>query len=351
MKRECGSQNLVSLFLRLTLFVLIVIISLTTANAQFSVGKTRKGVYGAKKKYTGKQQGRRNKSYRPTSKQGKAKYKNNKKRVKQRQHQKKRRNNHIKRKRKHSLKGRSKSLYGNNKKNKRKGKGKYPKRRSDMSSKLGVTMFTGVVLTGQGGDLNSAGQIQNILANYQPAPSLGMGFEYNYTPNLSIGANLQALPLSRDNLKVRALTLTVEAKYYLGNKRSKVRPYGLVGVTYSFAGISQEGYFNERSIDNGKLDPSYSVEDNSHILVERIEREEPEIQTALIPMFGYKLGIGAEFKLNQNWALYSEIDLHSSFAKNSVQILEFFPAHNGNFNFLTFKVGVKMNLMKSKSLY
>lgn len=351
MNSSRGNRKFVSLFLRLTLFVLLIFSSIHYSYAQFTVNKTRKGVYGAKKKYTGKQQGRKNKSYRPKSKQGKAKYKQNKKRVKHRQHQKKRRNNHIKRKRKHSLKGRSKSLYGNKKKNKRKGKGKYPGRKSDLSSKLGITMFSGIVLTGQGDNVNSAGQIENLLANYQPAPSLGLGFEYNYTPNLSVGSNLQVLPLSRDNLKVRALTLTVEAKYYLGNKRSKLRPYGVVGATYSFAGINQEGYFSERSIDNGKLDPTYSIDDDTHILVERIEKDEPEIQTALISMLGYKLGLGVDYKLNQNWSIFAEVDFQSSFAKNSQEILEFFPGHAGDFNFMTFKVGAKMNLMKSKSLY
>lgn len=351
MNRSRGNRKFVSLILRLALFVLLIFSSIHYSSAQFTVNKTRKGVYGAKKKYTGKQQGRKNKSYRPNSKQGKAKYKQNKKRLKKRKHQKSKRNNYIKRKRKHSLKGRSKSLYGNKKKNKRKGKGRYPGRKSDLSSKLGITMFSGVVITGQNDNLNSAGQYENLLANYQPAPSLGMGFDYNYTSNLSLGANLQVLPLSKENLKVRALTLTVEAKYYAGNKRNKLRPYGVVGATYSFAGINQEGFYNERSLENGKLEQSYSIEDETHILVERIEKEEPEIQTALIPMFGYKLGFGVDYKLNQNWAVFAEIDYQSSFAKNSQQILEFFPGHNGNFNFMTFKVGAKMNLMKSKSLY
>lgn len=68
-------------------------------------------------------------------------------------------------------------------------------------------------------------------------------------------------------------------------------------------------------------------------------------------MFGYKLGFGVDYKLNQNWSVFAEVDYQSSFAKNSQEILEFFPGHAGDFNFMTFKVGAKMNLMKSKSLY
>lgn len=349
MKKSRGNRSVVSL-IRLAVFVLLAIISIETSYAQFSVGQTRKGVYGAKKKFVGKQQGKKNKHYKPTTKSGKAKYKQNKKRVKKRNHQKNKRNNYIKRKRKHSLKGRSKSLYGHNT-SKRKSKGRYPKRKSDMSSKLGVTVFTGMVLTGQNEQLNSAGQPQNLFANYQPAPSLGLGLEYNHTSNLSFGANFQVLPLSKENFKVRALTLTIEAKYYLGDKRSKFKPYGVVGLTYSFAGINQDGYYNERSIENGKLDETYSVQDESHILVERIEREEPEIQTGVIPMFGYKLGLGADYKINQNLSVFGEFDYQSSFAKSRPEILEYYPSNTSNFNFFTFKVGLKMNLMKSKSLY
>ena len=106
-----------------------------------------------------------------------------------------------------------------------------------------------------------------------------------------------------------------------------------------------------RSLENGKLKEEYSVVDESNILVESIEKEEPEIQTSLISMFGYKVGIGADYKVNSNWSVYVELDYHSSFAKKQDPILEFYPAHKSNFNFMTFKVGARINLMKSKSLY
>ena len=334
----------------LVLVVLLTIFSAQYSYGQFTVDKRRKGVYGAKKKYVGKQSGKKNKSYKPTSKAGKAKYKKNQKRVKHRKTQKRRRNKHIKRRRKNNLKGRSKSLYGN-KSSKRKKKGRYPKKRSDMGSKLSLLGFTGVVLTGQGQPTNELGQLANVFTDYNPAPMLGGGFEYNHSSNLSFGANALVLALRDDNINVKAATITAEVKYYLGTNRSKVRPYGVVGITYSFAGINREGFDNFRSLDNGAITVEDSKETDEHILVESISKSEPTIQTALIPMLGYKLGIGADFKVNSNLSLFGEIDYQSSFARSRQEILEFFPANEGNFNFLTFKVGVKLNLLKSKSLY
>ncbi len=351
MSKGWDKRILVSFFTKLILVILLVIISIQSSHAQFSVNNTRKGVYGAKKKYIGRQSGKKNKSYKPTTKKGKAKAKINNKRLKKRKAQRKKRDNYVKRKRKHSLKGKSKSLYGGKHAKKRKKRGSYPKRKSDLGSKVSMSVFSGVVVTGQQEQLNSAGQTENLFANYQPAPSLGLGGEYNYTPNVSFGANIQVLPLSKENLKVRAVSLAVEAKYYLGNKRAKFRPYGLVGLTYSFAGVNQKGFYNVRSLENGKLQPTYSVETEDDILVESIEREEPEIQTGLFSMIGYKAGLGADYQVSANWSIYAELDYHSSFAKNQAEILEFFPAHQSNLNFMTFKVGVRINLMKSKSLY
>lgn len=248
---------------------------------------------------------------------------------------------------------RSKSLYasgGGKKKNHRnpakRRKGKYPKSKADLVHKVTFISMIGVSLTPPAEQLNEAGQSENIFSNYRPGPTPGIGVDYNYNANFSIGGEAHFIPLGKELYKIRAFQLGFTMKYRFGNQRSLLRPYVFAGLDYSFSNINRDGY--EESFNP---DPDYSVQDPSNILVTEILYREPSVALKLIPMMGYRVGIGTTYKLKSNMDLFGQVEYNHSFARNKSSILEHFPSNKADFSFLSVTLGVKFNLLKTKSLY
>lgn len=332
-------------FLRTISLVLFLFISLLFSshhvNAQSTSAKRYKGQYGAKKKLFGN---------------NKPKYKYIKKRkkrkkLKKRSNQASARRKLLNRRRKKAWNGKSKSLYSSSK-NRRKRKGSYPKSKRDLASKASAMVFTGVVITTSGEPINQNGEVENVFANYHPGPTFGVGMSYNHTDQISIVGKASAYPLRQENFKMNAMTLGLDVKYNFVSTRKSVSPYFSAGVTYSFAAITKKGFdFVEEK------DSSYSVlgsdgrpDPNLILIVEEVSRD-PAISTNVVPMFGYKLAVGVDFKINRKFSGFFQLDYDYSFAKSNNQLKSFFPSNAADFKFISINGGIRIDLFKSKSLY
>lgn len=249
---------------------------------------------------------------------------------------------------------RSKSLYsfgGSKKRSKRGGvgkqrKGRYPRSKADLVHKVTFLGMVGVSLTPPAEQLDESGQPENIFSNYRPGPTPGIGIDYNYNANFSLGGEAHFIPLGKELYKIRAFQLGATLKYRFGTQHSVLRPYVFAGLDYSFSNINRDGF--EESFNP---EPDYSVQDPSNILVTEILYREPSVALKLIPMMGYRIGIGTTYKLKSNMDLFGQIEYNHSFARNKSKILEHFPSNKADFSFLSVTFGVKLNLMKTKSLY
>ena len=342
---EVGEKNNLNInFLRTIFIVLLLFISLLftsqQGHAQSTSVKRYKGQYGAKKKLFGNN----NKKYKHIKKRKK------RKQLKKRSIQYSAQRKRVKRRRKKAWNGKSKSLYSSSKNKKR--RGHYPKSKRDLSSKASAMVFTGVVITSKGEPVSEDGTVENVFANYQPGPTFGVGLAYNYTDQISFVGKAYAYPLKQENFKMQALTIGVDVKYNFVPTRESISPYFSAGLTYSFAGITKNGF----DIIEAK-DSSYSVlnPDGSHdkdaILILEEESRDPVVSTNVIPMFGYKLSLGVDFKISRKMKGFVQLDYDHSFAKDSGQVKSFFPSNSADFNFISINGGIRIDLFKSKSLY
>ncbi len=331
-------------FLRTVFVVLLLFFSLLftsqEANAQSS-RKRYKGQYGAKKKLFGNNA--KNYKHIKNRKKRKGLQSKSKKSSAQRKH--------VKRRRKKAWNGKSKSLYGSSKNNKSK-KGRYPKSKKDLASKASAMVFTGVVITGKGEPISEDGTVEDVFANYQPGPIFGVGLAYNYTSQISFVGKAYVYPLRQENFKMDALTVGLDVKYNFISTREPISPYISAGLTYSFASITKEGFDFTESKDSTysviNLDGTY--DESSILILEEVSRD-PVVSTNVIPMFGYKISLGVDFKINRKMRGFVQVDYDHSFAKDSGQLKSFFPKNAADFNFISINGGIRIDLFKSKSLY
>lgn len=305
-----------------------------------SSAKRYKGKYGAKKKLFGNDQ----QKYKHIKKRSK------RKKLKKRSQQSKAQKRRINSRRKKAWNGKSKSLYSSSK-NKRK-KGRYPRSKRDLSSKASAMVFTGVVITSQGEPINQEGQVENVFANYRPGPTFGLGLSYNYTDQISVLGKAYAYPLRQENFKMDALTVGVDLKYNFIPTRESISPYFTAGLTYSFAGITKSGFDIVESKDSSYsvLDANGNTNSDFILVVEEVSRE-PQVSTNIVPMLGYKLALGVDFKINRKLKGFVQVDYDYTFAKENNKLKSFFPTNAADFKFISINGGIRIDLFKSKSLY
>lgn len=338
--KESNKGLVRTIFIVLLLFFSLLFTS-HEANAQSTSRKRYKGHYGAKKKLFGNN----NKKYKHIKKRKK------RKKLKKRSHQSSAQRKRVKRRRKKTWKGKGKSLYGSSKSKKRR-KGSYPKSKKDLSSKATAMVFTGVVITSKGDPISQEGTVENVFANYRPGPTFGLGLGYNYSEKLSFIGKAYAYPLRQENFKMDAVTVGLDVKYNFIPVREKFSPYVCAGLTYSFAGITKSGFdvVEEKDSAYSVINLIGAYDPTSILVLEEVSRD-PLVSTNVIPMFGYKLSLGVDFKINRKLKGFVQVDYDHSFAKENNQLKSFFPSNSGDFNFISINGGIRIDLFKSKSLY
>ncbi len=328
-----------------------------TGNKHF-VDKRFKGTFSGKKINVG---GSRKKKYKYLKKNKRVKKLRKNKQRKNLNKNRKKVNKKIKKRNLRAYKRRTrsskalrnrKSLYstgGKKKKNRglnKRRKGRYPRSKTDLVHKVTFLAMAGISLTPPDEQINEAGQSENLFANYRPAPTPGFGVDYNYNSNFSIGGEAHFIPLGKELHKIRSYQLGFTMKYRFGSQYKKARPYVYAGLDYSFSNINREGY--EEVFEP---EPDYSVQDPSNILVTEILYREPGVALKLIPMMGYRVGVGMTYKFKDNMDLFGQLEYNHSFARNKASILEHFPSNKADFSFMSVTFGIKFNLLKTKSLY
>jgi len=307
-----------------------------TASGQIQSKAQYQGVYGAKKKLFGSNK----KKYKHIKK------KNTKKRLQKKSKQFHKRKKYLRKRNKRGFNNKKKSLYGHKKK-----RGKYPRSRAEMGTQFAGVLFSGVAVSQNAPSPNAESQyVENVFANYKPAPSIGLGAYYYLSNQLSIGLKMEAIPFNGNDFKIKSFNVGLNLKYNLTSQRSTFSPYVGLGLNYTFANIYQSGRLDRKYVGEDFSNDQH-VEKDSHVSVIEIDERLPEIQTGIIPMFGYELFVGTDIKLNNNVGVSLQLEYHSSIAQNNKTIKKYYPNNTSNFNFIGFSAGLKFNLIKNKSLY
>lgn len=351
---------------RLVVMALVLvwaILSATEANAQLFKGKDQyQGSHAKNRQANGTHKRKKYKNLKGSAKR----------QVKQRNKTtQKRRNSNINRSRKvnkyhkprgrNSFKGRGKkkSLYSYN--NKKKGRGHYPKSKSELNSKISIGASVGGVMTDYlFSSRNGTGSV-NAFTDYWPNAIYSLEGYYNHTSKLSIVLKGYFVPLAFKEKKGDVETkrqfmssgVALGLKYHLISGYNTFSPYFVGEASYSFGQISAESTGQDYNRENGDQHFTFDKQDDSEVQVNRVEIDPYNAATAPFGMFGYRIGIGTDIKLKKSVKLFCQFEFNSNFTKDIETVHQTLPTFisNSNMNYYTFSVGVKIDMMKSSKLY
>ncbi len=242
---------------------------------------------------------------------------------------------------------RKKSLYSSKK---RRPKGKYARTKKDFGSKASISVYVGGTATGQeqllGVENTDVSSDMEVLSTEvrQVQPLIGVGGEIRLLPRVLFIFDASYLMLGTENVKMSSGSASVGLKFSFAHPRNAFRPYASLSVGLSSANMS--------------WDPTvvrWYPEDNSTsgdgIPVSYFEKTYAGGSTGTIPMLGTKIGLGADFKINNKVDFFFQVNLHYRMLSEEADFIEQYPNAKTNFSFMSGVVGVRIGLFRSKSLY
>ncbi|MFN0048621.1 MAG: hypothetical protein ACKVOU_05825 [Cytophagales bacterium] len=225
-------------------------------------------------------------------------------------------------------------------------KGKYPKFKADLESKITFTAFAGVMQTIGNQDFNSSGVSENIFAGYSPSPAIGAGAFYNFNSKLSAGARAKYFFTFKPLYLINNLTIEANVKFHLLQADRKYVPYLIAGPNISLISIRQ-------NINDYKFSPdeSFSIKKEDNIPINEIHYFNPNVSLSFVPLPGFSAGAGFNFKYNNTIYLFIQGEYCFSFARNNSYINESYIYNKSDFQYLLISAGFNLKFIRHKFLY
>jgi len=174
----------------------------------------------------------------------------------------------------------------------------------------------------------------------------GVNFMYGKSKFIEFGGDMHAASVSKTNAKLSFLTLGPQVQVNILSSDKTVIPYVAGGLNLSFVGYKQNAYSA-----TVQPPPSYYNGNSAYIPVTLVGNETPAFKMGINAALGCKLNAGVNVKLNTKFLGFAEAGFNSVFVNGNSAVKTDFQYSKGNFNYISFVVGVKINLVKTTGLY
>ena len=184
------------------------------------------------------------------------------------------------------------------------------------------------------------GLSQNIFGSFGGGALGGVNLMYGKSKFVEFGGDLHAATVSKSNSNLNLLTIGPQIQVNLLPADKNIIPYLAGSVNLSFVGFKQN--------DSSNVIPSGSGS-SADASVTSIKT--PPVTLGINAALGYKINAGVNFKLSSRLLGFAEAGYNTVFLSGNSAVTNSFPNSKENFNYFSLAVGIKINLIKSISLY
>ncbi len=158
----------------------------------------------------------------------------------------------------------------------------------------------------------STAKPDRFYAGFAPGQVLGVSAYRQLTDHLCFGGSFEIGNTRKPNYNINIATIGANVKYNFNNIESFLSPYLMGGVNYSFITVSQ----SEFKDGPHALQKSKSASSTA-IYTDTVTYRNTKTDIFFVPVYGFHVGAGLEFKIREGWGLYAEYKFTYSFVKNA----------------------------------
>lgn len=179
----------------------------------------------------------------------------------------------------------------------------------------------------------------NFYANFAPGLTLGASVYRQVLDRLCLGASFEISNAAKPNYNLNNATIGANAKFNFNNIESFISPYIMAGANYSFVSVSQSNFID------GPYTLTKPVETEPEKLYTTIVTyRNPETNILFVPVYGFHVGAGLEFKITEGWGLYLEYKFSHAFTKNAPILQQEYDYNRHNLLFHNLFFGIRFFL-------
>lgn len=183
---------------------------------------------------------------------------------------------------------------------------------------------------------------RTVFNGLRPLPYLGLGLDYAFNLNLSIGPSVRVLYTSKENYRVPNLTAGLEVKYNFVPNDKTISPFIVSEFSVSYLKITQDA-FSETFTETVR-------EDDAHVRQDELRIDYAERSFNLDNVSGLTLGLGSDFTIKQKYGMFVSLNYQFTSAHNHAKLQEVYPDNESKYNFFLVKVGLKLGFLRNKEL-
>ena|GEM_PF-3884808 len=173
----------------------------------------------------------------------------------------------------------------------------------------------------------------------------GVNVMYSQSKHWEFGGDLHGVTVSKTNYKLGMFSIGPQIQFNLLPSDKNIIPYVSGSANVSFLGLSQSAY-------SKTISPQASYSNGSPDMpVTSIQNQNQAIKQGINGVFGYKFNAGVTVKLNNKFYFFGEAGFNSVLTGSNSGIKNNFPDSKGNFNYIAVVIGIKVNLLKSTTLF
>ena len=227
----------------------------------------------------------------------------------------------------------SKNSRSSNKHRSKHFKGKYPNSKHQFGTKLEALVSAGAVMNNAVSSTNNEFIAEGTEEN-TTGYHLSIGLLYHLTNHLGVYVDIHSSRIPKENSYIDLTGGGLYAKW-------NFTPYQKKASLYGFGGLNVDNWNYEYRDFEEEIEHTNSGSSDDFATVTTVAQKYEKYQSGSEIMYGTKFGIGVDYQLARNIGSFFQV----GYAQNQSQKFNF------NVSNITLDLGIKIALIKNKSLY